>query len=196
MSMELKYKSFMDEVWSKFPPLAKRAPIDESDMMVWSLDDYINAGYVNFKTGRKSLYRLSVMLEKYAMKNSTPLLATFESESLYKYVEDRYVEVLKNVPKTWIVGNFNNPFLAQNLPKTVEVISCVDTNISDMWITVTKGEHGAFGLVAEDIGDGVFRGFFSISPMVVGKAIETINETLRVKIDLSKKEWTSKHGGY
>ena len=47
------------------------------------------------------------MLEKYAMKNSTPLLATFESESLYKYVEDRYVEVLKNVPKTWIVGNFN-----------------------------------------------------------------------------------------
>ena len=196
MGMELKYKSFMDEVWSKFPPLAKRAPTDESDMMVWSLHDYINAGYVNFRTGRKPLYRLSVMLEKYAMKNGTPLLATFESESLYKYVEDRYVEVLKSVPKTWIVGNFNNPFLAQNLPETVEVISCVGTNISDMWIVVTKGEHGAFGLVAEDIGDGVFRGFFSISPMVVGKAIEIINDTLRVKIDLSKKEWTSKPGSY
>lgn len=76
------------------------------------------------------------------------------------------------------------------------MISCVGTNISDMWIVVTKGEHGAFGLVAEDIGDGLFRGFFSISPMVVGKAVETINETLRVKIVLSKKEWTSKHGGY
>lgn len=194
--MELKYSSFIDEVWSKFPALTKREPTDDSDLMNWSLDDYINAGYTNFKTGRKPLYRLSFMLEKYAMKNSTPLLATFESESLYKYVKDRYVEILKNVPKTWIVGNFNNPFLAQNLPDTVEVISCVGTNISDMWMVITKGEHGAFGLVAEDIGDGRFRGFFSISPMVIGKAVQTINETLRVNIDLSKNEWTSKHGSY
>ncbi len=100
------------------------------------------------------------MLEKYAMKNGTPLLATFESESLYKYVEDRYIEMLKAIPKAWIIGNFNNPFLAQSLPETTEVLSCVGTNISDMWMVITRGQHGAFGLVAEDIGDGKFRGFF------------------------------------
>lgn len=194
--MELKYTSFIDEVWSKFPALAKRDPTDDSDLMSWSLDDFINAGYTNFKTGRKPLYRLSVMLEKYAMKNSAPLLATFETESLYKYVEDRYIEILKHLPKTWIVGNFNNPFLAQNLPETAEVISCVGTNISDMWMVITKGQHGAFGLVAEDIGDDRFRGFFSISPMVIGKAVQTINETLRTGIDLSKDEWTPKNGSY
>ena len=65
--MELKCTSFIDEVWSKFPALAKRDPTDDSDLMSWSLEDYINAGYTNFKTGRKSLYRLSFMLEKYAM---------------------------------------------------------------------------------------------------------------------------------
>ena len=194
--MELKYTSFLDEVWSKFPGLSKRDPTDESDLMSWSLEDYINAGYVNFKTGRKPLYRLSFMLEKYAMKNSSPLLATFETESLFKYVEDRYMEILKKVPKTWIVGSFNNPFLAQNLPETAEVISCVGTSISDMWMVITKGEHGSFGLVAEDIADGRFRGFFSISPMVVGRAVQTINEILKSSIDLSKKEWDSKQGGY
>ena len=164
--------------------------------MKWSMDDYIKAGYLNFKTGRKPLYRLSVMLEKHATQHKAPLLATFESESLFKYVEDRYTEILKRIPKAWIVDNFNNPFLAQSLPETVEVISCVGTNISDMWIVVTKGKLGVFGLVAEDIGDGRFRGFFSISPMVVGKAVETICDTLRVKIDFSKKEWTSHQGGY
>ena len=95
---------------------------------------------------------------------------------------------LKKVPKAWIIGNFNNSLLAPQPPKTTEVVSCDGTNISDMWIVVTRGPEGPFGLVAEDMGDRMYRGFFSISPLVIGKAIETINEALRINIDMSKKE--------
>lgn len=56
-----------------------------------------------------------------------------------------------------------------------------------MWIVVTNGSEGPFGLVAEDIGDRVYRGFFSISPVVIGKAIQNINNALKINIDLSKK---------
>jgi hypothetical protein len=34
----------------------------------------------------------------------------------------------------------------------------------------------------------MYRGFFSISPKVIGKAIETINKALIIDIDMSKKE--------
>lgn len=184
--MSEKYTSFIDEVWSSYPALSKRDFTDESELKSWSLEQYIAAGYINFRTDRKTLYKLSMMLENFAVKNKVPLLATFENESLYKYVEDRYMEILKKVPRAWIIGNFNNPFLAQNLPNTVEVISCVGTNISDMWIVITKRSTGVFGLVAEDVGDNNFRGFFSISPMVIRKTIENICTTLKVDIELSK----------
>ena len=55
-----------------------------------------------------------------------------------------------------------------------------------MWIVVTKRDTGPFGLIAEEIGDGQFRGFFSISPMVIGNAIKSISEQLKVSIDFSK----------
>ena len=187
--MKYRYQSFMDEIWSQFSGLSDRELTDLTDHnILWSLDDYVNAGYVNFKTGTKELYRLSILLENYAVKHNAPLLATFETEKRYKYVEDRYVEILKKVPKAWIIGDFKNSLLAPQPPKTTEVVSCDGTNISDMWIVVTNGPEGPFGLVAEDIGDRMYRGFFSISPIVIGKAIQTINEALRIKIDLSKKE--------
>jgi hypothetical protein len=179
----------MDEIWSQFPGLSDQEVTDLTDHnILWSLDEYVKAGYVNFKTGTKELYRLSILLENYAVKNNQPLLATFETEKRYKYVEDRYVEILKKVPKAWIIGNFNNSLLAPQPPKTTEVVSCDGTNISDMWIVVTTGPEGPFGLVAEDIGDRMYRGFFSISPVVIGKAIQTINRALRINIDMSKKE--------
>jgi len=184
--MSQKYISFIDQVWENYPVLSKRRMTDENELKSWSLENYISAGYINFRADRKTLYRLSVMLENFAVKNTEPLLSTFESESIYKYVENRYVEMLKKVPKTWIIGNFNNPFLAQNLPDTVEIISCVGTNISDMWIVITKRSTGVFGLVAENVGDNNFRGFFSISPMVIKKTVENICTTLKVDIDISK----------
>jgi hypothetical protein len=128
------------------------------------------------------------LLENYAVKHNAPLLATFEVEKRYRYVEDRYVEILKKVPKAWIIGDFKNSLLAPQPPKTTEVVSCDGTNIADMWIVVTNGPEGPFGLIAEDIGDRMYRGFFSISPKVIGKAIETINKALIIDIDMSKKE--------
>jgi len=183
------YKSFMDEIWSQFPGLSDQALTDLTDHnILWSLEEYVKAGYVNFKTGTKELYRLSILLENYAVKHHEPLLSTFETEERYRYVEDRYVEILKKVPKAWIIGDFKNSLLAPQPPETTEVVSCDGTNIVDMWIVVTNGPEGPFGLVAEDIGDKMYRGFFSISPKVIGKAIQTINEALIINIDMSKKE--------
>lgn len=187
--MQYRYESFMDEIRSQFSGLSDWELTDLTDHnILWSLDDYIKAGYVNFKTGTKELYRLSILLENYAVKHNESLLATFETEKRYKYVEDRYVEILKKVPKAWIIGNFNNSLLAPQPPKTTQVISCDGTNISDMWIVLTRGLEGPFGLVAEDIGDRMYRGFFSISPVVIGKVIQTINEALRINVGMSKKE--------
>lgn len=178
----------MDEIWSQFSGLSDWELTDLTDHnILWSLEDYIKTGYVNFKTGTKEIYRLSILLENYAVKHNEPLLATFETEKRYKYVEDRYVEILKKIPKAWIIGNFNNSLLAPQSPKTTEVVSCDGTNILTMWIVVTNGPEGPFGLVAEDIGDRLYRGFFSISPIVIGRVIQTINESLRSKIDMSKK---------
>ena len=183
--MQTKYVSFMDEIQSHFPGLSDGKITDISDYNVlWSLDEYLNAGHVNFNTNRKELYRLSILIESFAARNKEPLLATFETEKRYKYVEDRYVELLEKIPKAWIVGNFDNSYLAPNTSEKAEVISCDGTSVSDMWIVATNGKHGPFGLVAEDVGNGMYRGFFTISPQIIRKAIDLINQMLRVNITL------------
>ena len=177
------YQSFLQGIWNQFPGLSEQEITDITDHnILWKLSEYIKAGYVNFKTGRKELYRLSILLENYAVKYNVPLFATFETEKRYKYVEDRYVEILEKIPKAWIIGNFNNPFLAPKSPKSAEVISCDGTNISDMWIVLTKGEKGPFGLVAENMGDGQYKGFFTISPDVMKKVVQEISNSLKISI--------------
>ena len=94
--------------------------------------------------------------------------------------------MLDQLPKAWIIGDFKNSYLAPNPPPAAEVISCDGTNIANMWIVLTKGETGPFGLVAENIGDGMFRGFFSISPTVIGTVVQNISEQLKTPIDFSK----------
>ena len=184
--MSPQYQSFMDDIWSKFPVLYETELTDITDHnLLWTLTDYINAGYVSFKTGRKELLRLSILLENYAAKNNAPLLATFETDKRYKYVEEHYFEILQKIPKAWIIGDFKNENLAPQPPNSAKVISCDGTNIADMWIVITKGEKGPFGLVAESIGDGLYRGFFSISPTVIGAALENISRSLKVPIDFS-----------
>ena len=177
------YNSFLAEVYSEFPALANAKQTDVTDYnILWTLEEWMNAGHVRYTTSRKKLYRISILIENYAVKHNAPLLATFETEKRFKYVEDRYVEILTKIPKAWIIGNFNNPFLQPQPPKGAEVISCDGTNISDMWIVVTKGPNGPFGLVAEDMGDGQFSGFFSISTQVIQKAVNIINQNLRSQI--------------
>ncbi len=186
-TMQMQYKSLVDELLTQFPKLREVENTDITDHnLLWHLSDYIKAGHVNFETGRKELYRLSILIENYASKHNVPLLATFETDKRYKYVQDRYIELLEEIPKAWIIGNFNNPYLAPHPPKNAEVISCDGTNLEEIWMVVTQGEKGPFGLVAENIGDGMYRGFFSSSPAIIGKAINSTEKSLRAKIDLTK----------
>ena len=179
------FVSFLDDIWEKFPTFAEKENTDLTNHnLLWSLDEYRKANYVNFKTGKKELYRLSILLENYAEKHDTPLLATFETEARYKYVEKRYLEILSKISKAWIIGNFINPELAPHPPATAEVISCDGTNISPMWIVLTKGENGPFGLVAEDIGDKEYRGFFTSNSNILDKVIDDINEKMIIKITI------------
>jgi len=184
--MSQSYNSFLAEIYSEFPALAEAKPTDVTDHnILWTLEEWMNAGHVRYTASRKELYRISILIENYAIKHNAPLLATFETEKRFKYVEERYIEILKKIPKAWIVGKFTNPFLQPQPPKGAEVISCDGTNISDMWMVVTKGPNGPFGLVAEDMGDGQFSGFFSISPQVIQKTIDIINKSLRANRDFS-----------
>ena len=179
------FVSFLDDIWEKFPTFAEKENTDLTNHnLLWSLDEYRKANYVNFKTGKKELYRLSILLENYAEKHDTPLLATFETEARYKYVEKRYLEILSKISKAWIIGNFINPELAPHPPASAEVISCDGTNISPMWIVLTKGGNGPFGLVAEDIGDKEYRGFFTSNSNILDKVIDDINEQLKIKITI------------
>ena len=179
------FVSFLDDIWQKFPTFAEKENTDLTNHnLLWSLDEYRKANYVNFKTGKKELYRLSILLENYAENHDTPLLATFETEARYKYVEKRYLEILSKISKAWIIGNFINPELAPHPPASAEVISCDGTNISPMWIVLTKGENGPFGLVAEDIGDKEYRGFFTSNSNILDKVIDDINEQLKIKITI------------
>ena len=179
------FVSFLDDIWQKFPTFAEKENTDLTNHnLLWSLDEYRKANYVNFKTGKKELYRLSILLENYAENHDTPLLATFETEARYKYVEKRYLEILSKISKAWIIGNFINPELAPHPPASAEVISCDGTNISPMWIVLTKGENGPFGLVAEDIGDKEYRGFFTSNSNILDKVIDDINEQLKIKIKI------------
>ena len=174
----------MEEIWSNFLGLADTKLTDLSDHnILWTLTEYIDAGYVNFEEGRKELYWLSILLENYALKNNSTLLATFETGERYKYVKEHYAEILQKIPKSYIIGNFNDPLLTPQPPIST-VVSCDGTNITDMWIVVTQGPKGPFGLVAENIGNEQYRGFFSYSPKAISKVIESINQKLKIKIEV------------
>lgn len=180
----------MEAILNQSPVLDKMEITDITDKKYNKLEDYMKAENIKFVANRKQLYKLSKLIENYAQKAYQPLLATFETESLYKYVEDRYMELLKNIPKAWIIGGFDNPFMAPKAPpETSEVLTCAGTNVEDMWIVITKGPEGPFGLVAEDLGKDKFRGFFTIDTSIIGKVIQKINDTMRIDIDFAKKEW-------
>jgi hypothetical protein len=187
--------TFLETITNQFPDLQKKELVDVTDKSVFNtLQDHINAEYVNFdNVQRTDLYRLSIMIEKHAQDAYQPLIATFETEHLYKYVEKRYLKLLKNIPKTWIIGGFDNPFFApQTPPDKAEILTCAGTHLQDMWIVISQGPDGLFGLVAEDIG-GVekgdhFRGFFTSKTEVIQKVIDEINSTMMTDIDFFKKE--------
>ena len=187
--MTTEYESFIEELKIQCPELPKDDPKDVTNNSGLStLEEFTKAKFVNFEAKREDLYRLSMDIEAYAVKNYAPLLATFETEALYKYVQKLYTEILEKIPHAWIVGGFDDPFLIppDSVPATAEILSCLDTNIEKMWIVVTKGPNGPFGLVAEDQGNGKFRGFFTIDSKIIEKVIKIINNTMRIEINFSK----------
>lgn len=187
MSMEQKYASLIDNVYENFEDLKKIPTTDTFDFYRLTLDELTQKGYFNFdNSSKKPLKKISLLLENYAKKNNAPLLATFETEAKFKFAEERYIKFMKELPKVWVIGDFNNPFLAQEFPPNAQTISCNGTNISTIWAVITKGPAGPMGLVAEELVDGTYRGFFSVSPKIIQETIDQINNTLRRDIDVTK----------
>ncbi len=185
--MAQKYAGFLDNVYDKFDDLKKIPPTDTFDFFRLTLDELTKKGYFNFdNSSKKPLKKISLLLESYAKKNNVPLLATFETAAKFKFAEDRYLDLLKKIPKVWIIADFNNPFLAQGFPDNAQTISCNGTNIATIWAVITKGPAGPMGLVAEELIDGSYKGFFSVSPKIIQESIDQINATLRRDIDVTK----------
>ena len=192
---------FLESITNQFPELRDTPLVDITDKNKFNtLLSHINTEYMNFdKVKRTDLYRLSMMIEDRAQRAYEPLVATFETEHLYKYVEKRYLKLLENIPKTWVIGGFDNPFFApQTPPGKAEILTCAGTTLQDMWIVISKYNGGLFALVAEDIG-GVekgdwFRGFFTSKTEVVQKVLDEMNHIMMTDIDffnLELKEMTT-----
>ena len=193
--MGLTNDSLIDTVFERFPE--KRDIPEQGDEIFvnWNFQDFQDGGYLNFKADRSDLFALSIMIENYASKHTAPLLASFETDKRYEFVKDRYLKLMKKLPRTWIIGNFNNPHLAQDVPDTCQVLSCIGTPLSTVWAVVTKGPDGPIGLVAEEYGIGKFKGFFSTQPDVVQAAVDAMGEILVTKFDFNKKEYGFAKGG-
>ena len=188
--------SLVESVFNKFPE-KKDIPKQGEDIFTrWNFQDFQDGGYLNFTADRSDLFALSIMIENYASKHNSPLLASFESEKRYEFVKDRYMKMMKRLPRTWIIGDFNNPHLAQTLPETVQVLSCVGTPLSTVWAVVTRGPDGPIGLIAEEYGIGKFRGFFSVLPDILQVALDAMGDVLVTTFDFNKKEYEFTKGGY
>ena len=170
------YGGFVGLVWDEFPQLAEWHSFDDSTLPKWNLDKFVEAGYHNFSAGRKPLYHLSTLIEKYAQENSQPLLATFEKIARYKFVERRYQKMIEQIPKIWVVADYGSTKLST--PQKIEIVNCRNTNLENVWSVITRGPYGPFGLIAEEFEDGTFRGFFTLNPNVCRYALKIMGKTL------------------
>lgn len=184
--MELKFTSFMENVYDKFSSLKSIPEINSEKFDKITIDELLNLGFANYTATKGQLYRLSRLIEDYAVIKKSPLIAAFENEGKFKYAQERYLKMMRKLPMTWVIANFNNPFLAKAFPKNAKTISCVGTNLDTLWIVISKGPAGPMGLVADELADGRFRGFFSIAPDILQRTIDIINYTLREDIDINK----------
>ena len=207
--MTLINDSLIESVFTKFEKFRSIPDEGEDIFTHWNFQDFQDKQYLNFTVDTSDLYALSIMIENYAVKHRAPLLAAFEEEGRFKYVEDRYVKIMRKVPKTWVIGNFNqtwifsfkyklsllsDPFLAQNLPQSVSVVSCIGTPLKTVWAVITRNSNGPIGLVAEEIGDKKFRGFFSTKPEIVKYAVDTMGDVLVTEFDLMKADYGFEKG--
>ena len=121
--MGLTNDSLLDTVFEKFPEKKDVTEQGDEIFVNWNFQDFQDGGYLNFKADRSDLFALSIMIENYASKHTSPLLASFETDKRYEFVKDRYLKLMKKLPRTWIIGNFNNPHLAQEMPDSCVAVS-------------------------------------------------------------------------
>ena len=116
-------KDFVHEVWEEFPQLAEWHNLDNDILPIWKLEQFIDAGYHNFDADRKPLYHLSRMIENYAQEHKEPLLATFEKIAKFSYVKERYQEMVKGMPKVWIIADFDDEVETEH-PEFLHIDPC------------------------------------------------------------------------
>ena len=86
--------SLIQTVFAKFEKF-QAIPDEKEDVFTnWNFQDFQDKQYLNFTADRGDLYALSIMIENYAVKHRAPLLAAFEEEGRFKYVEDRYMKIM------------------------------------------------------------------------------------------------------
>ena len=95
--------SLVETVLAKFPE-KKKVPDQGDDIFSnWNFQDFQDSGYLNFRADRADLFALSIMVENYASKHKAPLLASFETDNRWKFVEDRYIKLMKKLPRVWVI---------------------------------------------------------------------------------------------
>ena len=79
----------------------KKEVVEQGDEIFvnWNFQDFQDGGYLNFKADRSDLFALSIMIENYASKHTSPLLASFETDKRYEFVKDRYLKLMKKTSK-------------------------------------------------------------------------------------------------
>ncbi|WP_299293680.1 hypothetical protein [Nitrosopumilus sp.] len=174
----------MNQVWEEFPQLEEWHNLDNSNLPKWKLEQFIDAGYHNFVAERKPLYNLSKMIEKYAQEHNEPLLATFEKIARFSFVKKRYQVMAKEIPKLWIVADYDKSIPNKELIPNAKFLSCKNTNLANVWTVITRGPYGPFGLIAEEFEDGKFRGFFTLNSNVCRYALQVMGKTLGTKFTI------------
>ena len=193
--MTLINDSLIQTVFAKFEKF-QAIPDEKEDVFTnWNFQDFQDKQYLNFTADTSDLYALSIMIENYAVKHRAPLLAAFEEEGRFKYVEDRYMKIMRKIPKTWVIGNFDNPFLV-DVPETTSAISCVGTPLKKVWAVITRDSNGPIGLVAEEVGIKKFKGFFSTKSEIVKHTVDIMGDVLVTEFDLMKADYGFEKGGY
>ena len=176
------FTGFVGQIWEEYPQLAEWHNLDKSTLPLWNLEKFVEAGYHNFVAERKPLYHLSKLIENYAQENYQPLLSTFEKIARYKFVEKRYQEMVKKIPKIWIIADYGKTEV--KTPQNIKLLNCRDTPLANVWSVITRGPYGPFGLIAEEFDDGMFRGFFTLNPNVCRTALGTMGKTLGTKFNI------------
>ena len=91
--MALTNDSLIDTVFAKFPEKKEIAEQGDEIFVNWNFQDFQDGGYLNFKADRSDLFALSIMIENYASKHTSPLLASFETGGEKDFLKKKSLKI-------------------------------------------------------------------------------------------------------